>query len=115
MKTQHFKKKLEAEKERLKAQMNTVGRSNPNVPDEWEPLPVEGGTESDPVDQAEQVISHESNTAILADLEAHYDAVCAALERIEKGTYGKCEVCGKTIEEARLEADPSASTCIAHR
>jgi DnaK suppressor protein len=30
-----------------------------------------------------------------------------ALRRIEEGTYGICERCGKPIEEARLEAMPS--------
>ena len=35
-----------------------------------------------------------------------------ALRRIEDGTYGKCEACGKTIGKNRLEAIPSASLCI---
>jgi len=59
-------------------------------------------------------MSREGNAAILADLEARYDLVLEALRRIENNTYGKCEVCGKTIEEERLEADPSARTCIEH-
>jgi DnaK suppressor protein len=35
-----------------------------------------------------------------------------ALEKIEKGTYGICELCGKEIEEERLKARPVASYCI---
>ena len=35
-----------------------------------------------------------------------------ALRRIESGTYGKCEACGKAIGKNRLEAIPSASLCI---
>ncbi|MDD3731171.1 MAG: TraR/DksA family transcriptional regulator [candidate division Zixibacteria bacterium] len=35
-----------------------------------------------------------------------------ALRRIEKGTYGKCTVCGKAISSARLEAVPHARMCI---
>lgn len=31
-----------------------------------------------------------------------------ALDKLEAGTYGKCERCGKTISDARLEAKPSA-------
>lgn len=114
MKIKHFQKKLEAEKVRLESRMGSVGRSNPAVPGDWEPIPSEVGTEPDLADQAEVVMSRESNTAILADLEARYDTVIAALKRIEAGTYGKCEVCGKTIEEARLEADPAATTCVKH-
>lgn len=37
-----------------------------------------------------------------------------ALENIEQGAYGACEVCGKEIEEERLEANPAARTCMEH-
>lgn len=37
-----------------------------------------------------------------------------ALERIEEGTYGYCDVCGKPIEEKRLEAIPWTTLCIEH-
>jgi RNA polymerase-binding transcription factor DksA len=114
MKIKHFKQKLEEQKKRLEAQMGSIGRSNPNVPGDWEPIPSETGTEADLADQAEVVMSRESNTAILADLEARYDTIIAALKRIDDGKYGKCEVCGEEIEEKRLEADPSATTCKKH-
>ncbi len=35
-----------------------------------------------------------------------------ALKKIAAGTYGKCEVCGKPIEPARLEALPQARSCM---
>ncbi|OYV25978.1 MAG: hypothetical protein B7W98_03485 [Parcubacteria group bacterium 20-58-5] len=94
--------------------MGTVGRPNPRVPNDWEPIPSEEGTEADQADQADVFMSREGNAAILADLEARYDTVLEALSRIEKKTYGKCEVCHALIEEARLEADPAATTCRAH-
>lgn len=37
-----------------------------------------------------------------------------ALSRIENGTYGECEVCGKQIEVQRLEALPYATLCMEH-
>jgi DnaK suppressor protein len=36
----------------------------------------------------------------------------AALERIEEGTYGQCELCGIRIPKARLNALPYATTCV---
>ena len=114
MKTEQYKKKLEIEKVKLEAEMGSVGRKNPRVPGDWEPIPSETGTEADLADQADVVMSRESNTAILADLEARYDTILAALSKIEKKTYGTCEVCGEEIEEARLGADPAATTCIKH-
>ena len=35
-----------------------------------------------------------------------------ALERIESGTYGECEMCGNDIAPKRLEALPYTSICI---
>ena len=36
-----------------------------------------------------------------------------ALERIDEGTFGKCEECGKAIGKSRLKALPHARLCIA--
>lgn len=36
-----------------------------------------------------------------------------ALQKIRKGTYGKCEKCGKQIESGRLLAMPIAALCLA--
>jgi len=115
MRTEHFRKRLEEEKIRLEGQLSTLGRRNPAVPGDWEPVPPESGTEADLADQADIVVNQEGAAAILADLEARYDTIVEALARIDKKTYGKCEVCGKAIEEARLEADPAATTCIEHK
>ena len=35
-----------------------------------------------------------------------------ALQRIEEGTYGKCESCGELIKESRLKAVPFAKLCV---
>ena len=35
-----------------------------------------------------------------------------ALEKLEKGTYGLCDFCGKPIPLARLEAIPQANLCL---
>jgi RNA polymerase-binding protein DksA len=39
-------------------------------------------------------------------------AIDAALQRIENGTFGTCESCGKPIPEERLDALPWATLCI---
>jgi DnaK suppressor protein len=35
-----------------------------------------------------------------------------ALEKIQKGTYGNCDNCGKPIDPQRLEALPQANLCM---
>ncbi len=57
---------------------------------------------------------YESNVAIVNTLESKYQTVISALERIKNNTYGKCLVCGKEIEQDRLEANPAAGTCKEH-
>ena len=37
----------------------------------------------------------------------------AALARLDAGTYGTCETCGRPVGDARLEARPTARQCIA--
>jgi RNA polymerase-binding transcription factor DksA len=52
--------------------------------------------------------------ALAANLREQLDAVEAALAKLDDGSYGKCEVCGKDIPEARLEAMPASRFCIDH-
>lgn len=115
MDTRAAERALLAERERLLSSMRSIGRENPQVPGEWEPLPSAEGFEPDPLDRAELMTSREDAAAVLADLEARYANVEDALARIKAGSYGRCEVCEKAIEERRLAADPSATTCAKHK
>lgn len=54
-------------------------------------------------------VSHET-----ANLQSLLRRVDAALERMEKGNYGLCEVCHDPIEANRLIADPLVSLCLGH-
>jgi DnaK suppressor protein len=51
---------------------------------------------------------------LAGELRETLDEVDAALERLEGGAYGNCEVCGKPIGAARLEAMPATRFCIEH-
>ena len=111
--TSMYAGKLEEEKVRLEAELNTVGRPNPSTPGDWEPLAVDTA-EADPNLKADHMEHFSSNVAILETLEARYRDVTDALARIAAGTYGICEVSGEEIEADRLGADPAARTCKAH-
>lgn len=114
METASFKKRLEEEKVRLEAELQSVGRKSEVVPNDWESTPAEPMFEADPIDQAGVAETRGNEAAILSALEAQYDRILAALARVEAGTYGTCEVCGAPIAEARLGANPSALTCALH-
>ena len=51
--------------------------------------------------------------ALAGQLRDALGEVEAAIARLEKGTYGRCERCGQQIAPARLEAKPAARRCIA--
>lgn len=46
------------------------------------------------------------------ELEASLVDVERALEKIDDGSYGQCDVCGEPIGEARLEARPWSVRCV---
>ena len=52
--------------------------------------------------------------ALVRQAKEHLAEVDAALARVEAGTYGICEVCGEPIPDGRLEARPTARTCVEH-
>lgn len=66
-------------------------------------------------DSGEQAVERE-NDEVLEGIgqEAHasIQQICAALARIDAGTYGVCASCGEAIKPARLEALPEAVTCV---
>ena len=50
--------------------------------------------------------------ALIRQAEAHLAEVDAAYERLAAGTYGTCTRCGEPIAAGRLEARPTATTCV---
>jgi DnaK suppressor protein len=50
--------------------------------------------------------------SVVEALRSNLTEVDRALGRIDAGTYGSCERCGKPIDPARLEARPWAPLCI---
>lgn len=67
-----------------------------------------------PGDIGTETFEREKDFSILEQLEAEIGDLDAALRKIDEGTYGICEVCGKVIQPERLEAMPGARTCIEH-
>jgi DnaK suppressor protein len=101
------KEKLLAEREDLLRQMADLERHNAVLGEEGEPIPEDFPDPEASTFERERDLSLAENTRDLLDKVDH------ALKKIEDGTYGKCESCGKSIEAARLRALPHASLCIA--
>ncbi len=50
--------------------------------------------------------------ALLAQAREHLADLDRALERLDRGEYGRCEGCGGPIPKERLEVRPAASRCV---
>ncbi|TCC49006.1 TraR/DksA family transcriptional regulator [Kribbella capetownensis] len=51
-------------------------------------------------------------SSLVLQVQGHLAEVDAARDRLAAGTYGICERCGQPIAKGRLEARPTARTCI---
>ena len=59
-----------------------------------------------------ETFDRERDLSLLEQVEAELADIEHALERLEEGTYGTCEACGKPIGDERLEAVPAARFCL---
>lgn len=50
--------------------------------------------------------------SLIAQAREHLEELDHALQRLERGEYGQCEVCGEGIPPERLEIRPAATTCV---
>lgn len=63
-------------------------------------------------DTGTETFNRERDLSILERVEAELADVEHALRRLDDGSYGTCEACGKPIRDARLEAVPAARFCL---
>ncbi len=104
------------EKARIENEMRGIAHKNPEFASDWEPsVPDLNIPTADINDTADTIVAFENNSAIEIELEVLLMEINAALTRMDAGSYGVCRICNMKIEEARLHANPSAPTCIAHR
>jgi RNA polymerase-binding protein DksA len=102
--------RLNTERERLQREIDALGEGiNASNFQEDE------GTDKvsmDPADDASELFEREKNLTVLNTLQISLEDVDTALGKLDAGTYGICENCGKPIGVKRLEAMPSARYCI---
>ena len=67
---------------------------------------------SDMADVGTDAFAQELTLGLLGSEKDTLDQIEAAIERIDNGSYGRCETCGGKIPKARLEAIPYAAQCV---
>jgi len=63
-------------------------------------------------EEATETLELEKRLALENRIRQDLTKVEHALDKIQKGTYGLCDNCGKPIDPKRLEALPQASLCM---
>lgn len=101
-----IKKKLEEERKRIKSNIASLRTQDPFS----DPDRLNDNAASDT--EANEETSHDRVEAIEKELASALIAVDSALERIDSGSYGLCQNCGKPIEEDRLAVKPTALYCL---
>jgi len=111
-----LKNKLTLEKELVEKELATLGIFDKSKKD-WgaASTPAVDADRADENTAADFEEDYAEKVASVEELEFRLNDIKAALERMEKGSYGKCVICGESIEEDRLLANPAAPTCVAHR
>lgn len=67
---------------------------------------------SHPADLGTDTMEREKAFLFVSQKRRRLDEIDIALQRIEAGSFGICEVCGREIPPRRLESLPSASMCV---
>jgi RNA polymerase-binding transcription factor DksA len=100
-------RRLRDEKERLAKALEQMRASAPPIGEAKEGSPYgkkeEGATEA---------FELEKRLALEKRLMALLSEVEHALDKLDEGTYGQCDVCGQPVEIARLEVLPQATLCL---
>jgi len=72
----------------------------------------EGNSSGDSADDADAMFDAEMNFSLADNERDIVRQIDNALARVDAGTYGQCEVCGKEIEPERLRVLPYATLCL---
>jgi RNA polymerase-binding transcription factor DksA len=111
---EELRARLEHEKEELEEELASHGRVLDDTGDwvgastgfEWQ--------EADPNDVADQIEELATNVPLVEELEERHRDIVDALEKMDEGVYGICEVSSEPIPLERLKANPAARTLVEH-
>lgn len=102
---------LEHERTELQSQLNEIETST--FSQAQSDLSGEMAFDDEYADAGTATFERERDLSLENNVRDLLQKIEKALSRMDEGTYGICERCGKPIEKARLKALPYANLCIA--
>lgn len=111
MDTKKLKERLIEERVIVEEELSSIAHKDPILKGDWDTdFPSFGDQRSEQDENSDEVEEYENNLPVEHALEVRLQNINDALEKIDAGTYGICEVCKKPLEIERLETEPSAKT-----
>ena len=107
-KSEQIRAQLEKERKRIQDELKQLTSDAAHPMDERR----EGSPFGKREEEATESMELEKRLAIENRLKALLAEVERALQKIDQGTYGICDVCGIKIDPARMEALPQAILCL---
>lgn len=101
-----LRERLEADRASVEHQLEELGAT---VSGDRVDLSVDDGF----ADSAAATAERSETLSLVDQLSASHRDIIDALRKMDDGSYGRCERCGRDIAEERLEAIPSARLCVA--
>ena len=105
------RQRLEEERVRLAEVKSGLTSSNGLDESEGDSVAELSSIDQHQADLGTETFEREKDLAILESIEAELADVEHALRRLDEGSYGTCEACGRPIDEERLEALPATRLC----
>jgi DnaK suppressor protein len=105
-----LRKRLQDERDELQRQASEIVEASFGTPQSE--LTGEVSFDEEYADAGTATFERERDLSLTNNIRDLTEKIDRALERIDEGTYGLCERCGKPIEKARIKALPYATLCI---
>jgi RNA polymerase-binding protein DksA len=102
--------RLKVEREELQTQLTTLEEDTFAVTQS--DMSGDVGLDDESADAGTATFEREKDLSIENNVRDLLQKIDRALKRVEEGTYGMCERCGKPIEKARIKALPYVDLCI---
>ena len=112
MHSDETRQRLEVERARLEGVRDAFADEHLHDESESESLSELSDFGQHQADTGTETFEREKDLSILERVEGELGDVEHALSRLDDGTYGLCEACGRPIGDARLEAMPAARFCV---
>jgi RNA polymerase-binding protein DksA len=109
MKKAEIRRRLEEERDRLLDEVNTY---EDDLADSAGDRPEENSHSLHMAESATHTFDREMELTLGENARHALRHIERALEKLENGSYGRCDSCGKRIDEGRLKAVPYAGLCI---